>query len=140
MSSQLTTGSGLPLSPIYPMAVVGTGFAGSIRPDSTGAPLYDAPPGLHINPSAFAPPQPGHWGNAGRNIITGPAQFALDASLARTFRLTDRFNLEFRAEATNVLNHVTYRSWVTAITSTQFGLPDTANAMRTIRSNFLVRF
>ena len=30
----------------------GTGVTGSIRPDYTGAPLYDAPAGLFLNPPA----------------------------------------------------------------------------------------
>jgi hypothetical protein len=140
LASQVTAGSGLPLTPIYPVAVQGTGWTGSIRPDYTGAPLYDAAGGLSLNPAAYAAPLPGLWGNAGRNSITGPPQFSLNASMVRTFRLTDRFSLDLRLESVNALNHVTYRSWSTAITSAQFGRPDFANAMRTVRTNLQVRF
>ena len=55
----------------------GTGVTGSIRPMYTGAPLYDAPPGFFLNPAAYVAPPPGQWGNAGRDTITGPAQFIL---------------------------------------------------------------
>ncbi len=110
-----------------------------IRPDYTGAPLYDAPPGLHLNPAAYIAPASGQWGNAGRNSITGPAQFNLNASLARTFQMTDRYSLDVRVDATNALNHVTYPNWNTTV-GTLFGLPSTANAMRSVQTTVRVRF
>jgi hypothetical protein len=139
-TTQVTAGSGLPLTPVYLSAVRGTGVTGSIRPDYTGTDVYDAPDGLHLNPQAFAPPASGQWGTAGRNSITGPSQFSLNASMSRTFRLGDRWNADLRIDATNALNHVTYPAWVVNITSAQFGLPATANGMRTLRTSFRVRF
>lgn len=139
IATQITAGSGLPLTPVYVAAVNGTGITGSIRPDYTGAPVYDAPAGLALNPAAYAAPA-GHWGNAGRNSIIGPAQFAAGASLGRTFRLSDRVSLDLRIDAANALNHVTYPNWNTNITSAQFGLPTTANAMRTVQTTLRARF
>jgi len=63
-------------------------------------------------------------GKRGRDSITGPYQFSLNASLSRTFRLTDRLNLDLRVGCTNALNHVTFQSWNTTVGSTQFGLPN----------------
>jgi hypothetical protein len=140
LSGTLKAGSGLPLTPAYPLAVQGTGFSGSLRPDYTGASLYDTPGGLHLNPAAYTAPSSGSWGNAGRNSITGPPQFSLDASLSRTVRLLDRFSCDLRVEATNVLNRVTYSRWDTGVGSTLFGLPASANAMRSVRSSVRVRF
>ena len=138
--STITAGTGLPLTPVYPVNSAGTGFTGYLRPQVTGAPLYAAPAGLFLNPAAFAPPIPGQWGNAGRNSITGPSQFVLGASLARTFQLSDRFSLDLRADANNALNHVTYPSWNTTVGGGLFGLPPYANAMRTLQTNVRVRF
>ncbi|MFZ0933659.1 MAG: TonB-dependent receptor [Bryobacteraceae bacterium] len=135
-----TAGTGMPLTPIYLAAVNGTGVTGSIRPDYTGAPLYSATGGRNLNPAAYTAPPLGEWGNAGRNSITGPAQFNLNASMARTFRVTDRWNADLRFDATNVLNHVTYPNWVTTVTSSQFGLPLTANAMRAMQVTLRLRF
>jgi len=140
VASQISAGSGLPQTPVYFAAVPGTGITGTIRPDSTGAPLYRAPAGLFLNPAAYAAPQPGQWGNAGRNSIIGPTQFSLHASLGRAFRLSDRYNLDFRVDATNVLNHVNYTAWNTVINGAQFGLPAAANPMRSIETNLRVRF
>ena len=83
-------------------------MTGIIRPDFTGVSAYDAPPGFFLNSAAYAAPAPGHWGNAGRNSISGPAQFNLNASLGRTFRVHDRIALDLRVDSANVINHVTF--------------------------------
>jgi hypothetical protein len=140
VSTQITKGSGRPLTPVYPSAVRGTGMTGSIRPDYTGASIYAAPAGLFLNPAAVAPPAQGRWGNAGRNSIIGPGQFTLNASMSRVFRFGDRLSGEFRLESLNALNHVTFTSWNTTTASAQFGLPVSANAMRTVQSTFRLRF
>jgi hypothetical protein len=60
-----------------------------------------------FNPSAFVPNNsPTSIGNIGRteSWLRGPGLWQFDPSLARTFRLTERFNLEVRVEAENVFN------------------------------------
>jgi hypothetical protein len=47
-------------------------------------------------------------GNSGRNIIDAPGYKDLDLGLARSFRLTERFSLQFRGEASNALNTVSF--------------------------------
>ncbi len=138
--TNINAGSGLPLTPLYGAATRGTSVTTSIRPDFTGAALYDAPAGRALNPAAVAAPQSGQWGNAGRNSIEGPGQFTINASMARTFRLTDRLNADFRIDATNPLNHVTYPNWNVVVNSAQFGLPATANPMRSLQATMRVRF
>ena len=137
LSSQLTAGSGSPLTPVFLAPVSGTGMTGSLRPNVTGAPLYISG---NLNPAAFAEPTTGEWGNAGRNIITGPGQFALNASVTRTFRLNERVSMDLRVDSTNVLNHVTYPGWNTTVHSSQFGLPSRANGMRTLQPSLRIRF
>ena len=136
----ITAGSGLPLTPIYLAAVNGTGVTGSIRPQYTGAPLYSAPQGLFLNPAAYTAPLTGQWGNAGRNSITGPAQFSLNASMGRTFRVNDRLNLDLRIDSTNALNNVTFTNWNTTVTSAQFGAATAANVMRSVQTTLRLRF
>jgi hypothetical protein len=137
---QLNIGSGLPLTPVYFAAVKGTGVTGNLRPDVTGASVTDAPPGFFLNPAAFRVPAQGQWGNAGRNSIAGPAQFSLNSSLSRSFIWRDRYTIDLRVDATNVLNHVTVRSWNTTITSAQFGLPSVVNPMRSVQTTLRLRF
>ena len=140
VTSNITAGSGLPLTPVYPASVVRTGVNGSIRPEYTGAPLYDAPPGLFLNPAAYMIPPAGLWGNAGRDSITGPSRFSLNGSMARTFRMSDRMNADLRIDSTNTLNHVVYNSWNTVLGNAQFGLPTGANGMRDVQVTMRVRF
>ncbi len=128
----ITAGSGLPETPVYLAAVPGTGVTGTIRPDYIG--------GFNLNLAAYTAPLPGQWGNAGRNSITGPGQFNVNASLGRTFRVSDRLNLDLRFDATNALNHVTFTAWNTIVNSAQFGSPAAANAMRSIQTTLRLRF
>jgi hypothetical protein len=74
----------------------------------------------------------------------------MNASLARTFRISDRYSGDLRIDAANVLNHPVFSSWGTLICparqqdqscySSQFGLPNNANAMRSVQTTFRVRF
>jgi hypothetical protein len=127
------------VTPVHFATVGGTGVIGSLRPDLTGVP-NDPPAGMYANREAFAAPARGQWGNAPRNSITGPRTFSLDASIMRTFRVNARLNMDWRLEATNVLNRVTYSGVNALIASPQFGLTNRANEMRKIRVSLRVRF
>ncbi len=71
----------------------------------------------YVNPACFAfpsfDPVTGltHLGTAGRNSIIGPGLQDFDTSLVKNTkipRISESFNLQFRAELFNVLNHVNY--------------------------------
>lgn len=54
-------------------------------------------------------PRQHRFGTAGRGIaVYGPGRLNLDAGLTRHFKLTERFDLQFRATGLNVLNHPTW--------------------------------
>ncbi len=136
ITSNINTSSGTPLTPIYSQTVAGTGVVGPIRPLYTGADVYAASSGHFLNSAAYAQPLAGSWGNAGRDSIIGPNRFSLDGSMARTFSTT----LDLRVDATNALNHVAYTSWVTNISSSQFGLPNPPSSMRSLKLTLRWRF
>lgn len=73
----------------------------------------------YVNLSCFTFPNPGTLrGNAGRNSIVGPGLEDLDASVFKNNfipRVSEAFNVQFRAEFFNVLNHA------------NFGPPNTTN-------------
>jgi trimeric autotransporter adhesin len=138
--TQIGAGSGLPLTPVYLAAVPGTGYTGTIRPDRTGAPIAASLGVQHLNPLAYTPPVTGQWGTAGRNSITGPGQFSLDAALARTFRPSGRLFFDAKVEATNVLNHPVFTGWDTSVNSSQFGVPVSPNSMRSVETTLRLRF
>lgn len=139
-TSQLTAGSGTPLTPTLFSPLRGTGIIGATRPSLTGAPLTPADDETYANAAAFTTPAPGEWGDAPRNLISGPSQFSMNASVARTFRVGERINMDFRIDAINVLNRVTWAGVNTLINSSQFGLPNRTNDMRKIRTSLRFRF
>ncbi len=136
----LSFGTGLPETPLYPAAVPGTGDTNIIRPDLTGAPIYRSGSGVYLNAAAFAPPAAGQWGTAGRDSITGPDQFTLNSSLARTFRPHGKIYLDVVVNSTNTLNHATFSSWINNVNSAQFGQPAGTNPMRSLQLTMHLRF
>ena len=44
------------------------------------------------------------FGNSGRNILRGPGTKQIDLSLFKSFAITEKRRVEFRAEAFNALN------------------------------------
>jgi hypothetical protein len=139
ITSQVIAGSGLPFTPIYLAPVGGTGLVGSLRPSLTGASTAPAH-GRYLNPDAYAPPQPGRWGDTPRNSVTGPRSFSFDLGVARTFELTSRLTFDWRLDATNVLNRETYTGVNAILGSAQFGRPNQANSPRRIVSTARLRF
>jgi len=62
----------------------------------------------YLNPAAFVTNPTGTYGNVGRNSVRGPGNFSFDLSLVRTFAYKERYKLQFRAEAFNILNHTNF--------------------------------
>ena len=75
----------------------------------------------YFNPSAFAQPAFGTYGNLGRNSIQGPGLVRLDMGLTRTFRVRESHGIEFRAEAFNAPNHVIPADPNVTLNSVNFG-------------------
>ncbi len=111
----LTLQTGLPFTPV----ITGNpSNAGQSRPNLNRTPTFTSgnralwfDTGLGAGqtwgtPAAFT------YGNAGRNILTGPGRVNWDWSLFKTFSFTERYKLQFRSEFFNLFN------------TPQFGLPN----------------
>ena len=61
-----------------------------------------------INPAAFTANPVGTYGSVGRNALRGPGYFGFDLSVSRTFKIKERYSLQVRAEAFNILNHTNF--------------------------------
>jgi hypothetical protein len=59
-----------------------------------------------FNPNAFIVPASGTFGNVGRNVLTGPGLATWDFSVLKDTHLSERLDLQFRAEIFNLLNRV----------------------------------
>jgi hypothetical protein len=76
------------------------------RPNRVGDPNEFAgrTTGKYFNTAAFAPAGPFVIGNSSRDPVRGPGLQNADVMIGKTFRITERVNMEFRAEAFNVSN------------------------------------
>jgi hypothetical protein len=61
-----------------------------------------------FNVNAFAAPTPGTFGNMGRNMVYGPRLTAINVSLHKTYKFTERLNLDLSGNAANVINHPSF--------------------------------
>ena len=59
----------------------------------------------YYDPCAFTLPPAGTYGNLGRNTVTGPKLYNVDFALTKISPVSERMNLEFRAEVFNLFNH-----------------------------------
>jgi len=80
--------------------------------------------------STGAPDRPG---TVGKNAFRGPAKSNLDASLGKSFHLFENLNFTLRAQAFNVLNHVSLGNPETEITKSTFGMITGVGSPRTVQ-------
>jgi hypothetical protein len=79
-----------------------------------------------FNTAAFVPVNQlprGIYGNAGKNVISGPAMARSDVAVMRTFRIPGREGLRFQArgELFNVFNQVNFNQPNQVVSSASFG-------------------
>lgn len=101
--------AGNPLSVLDATDTAGVGPGSGAQPwNVTGSTEVTGERGINLpwfNRDAFSRPAAGTFGNAGVSILRGPSFQNWDAALFKNFRLTERFNAQFRAEAFNFPNH-----------------------------------
>ncbi|MBI1897413.1 MAG: hypothetical protein HYS04_12950, partial [Acidobacteria bacterium] len=90
--------------------------------------------------SALTPPPAYTFGNAGRALLTGPGLANVDLSLLKNFAFTERWNLQFRAEAFNVFNHSNFDDPGRALASPNFGVITAARPARTLQLGLKLNF
>jgi hypothetical protein len=112
VNGSVTWQTGLPFTVQDQTAVSGIiGVGGNAeRPNLVKSDIRVANPtvgsaGQFLDPAAFAAPAAGTLGNAPRNLGYGPNQSVVNMSLFKTFKLGERWNLQFRTETFNLPNH-----------------------------------
>jgi hypothetical protein len=108
-----TLQSGQPFTPILRFDNSNTGNTGQgsgfDRPNLLENPrLSDRGPDRWFDTGAFAVPQPYTFGNAGRNILRGPAYASFDVSLTRQIPLSDGARLTIEAQVFNLFNRANF--------------------------------
>jgi len=107
-----------------------TGAAGTVRASVRGPVLAGFTPasngsatfvGYLQNPGVFFD-QGNTFGNLGRNVIIGPGFANLDFAVVKNTKISERFNLQFRADAFDVLNQTNFGQPGLTVGTTTFGL------------------
>ena len=80
-------------------------FSGSCTFAKTGITIPVGSAGCWFNTSAFTANGPNDFGNAGRNMLSGPGFLQFDAALGRSFQVREGKALLLRVDAFNLLNH-----------------------------------
>jgi hypothetical protein len=107
----LTSQSGMPFTVITSSDLSNTGAVN--RPFVVGDPHLSTPSvNEWFNTAAYRDSTPVDgvpaFGNAPRNDLAGPMLNNLDFGLSRNIRFRERMNIQFRAEAFNILNHASF--------------------------------
>jgi hypothetical protein len=123
------------------IVVDGSGGGGNVqRADVIGDPYANTTRTQALNPAAFAVPTPGRYGTAGAFAFHGPRISNFDVTAAKDFRLTERFNVNFRAEMFNIFNHLSYTGVNTQVGTATFGRVNGAMDPRTFEFAIRLRF
>ena len=117
--------------------------AGSQRPNVSGNP--NLPSGQRsvaewFNVADFSQPANLTFGNEGVGVIRAPGVVDFDLSLARTFRIKERFRAELRGDFFNSVNHTNLGLPGTTFGSASFGVISSAGAARQIELGARVFF
>ncbi len=94
----------------------------------------------YINRAAFTPNTRGQYGNLGAYVLTGPGQHVWDFSIFKNNRITEKLNLQFRAEFFNVFNHTNFGNPNTNLNSGNFGIITGASPAREIQFGLKLLF
>jgi hypothetical protein len=105
--------TGIPFTPVLNFDPTNTGTTARPNRVASGVlPSDQRGPQSWFDQTAFVTPAAYVFGNSGRNILTGPGFHNIDLGLSRSIGFTERWHLEFRAEAFNLFN------------TPEFGLPN----------------
>jgi hypothetical protein len=94
-----------------------------------------------FNPAAFSVPTAYNWGNSKRNVLRGPDEINLDASLEKKFPIKEGTDLLFRFEAFNSLNHPQFQIPASVIAVGGVGsITTTSNTARQLQGTLRLTF
>lgn len=86
-----------------------------------------------FNPACYVAAPPGQLGTVGRNTLQGPGFFDMDFGILKDTKLTERMNMQFRAEFFNIFNHENFSTPAAPAASATGGLITATNQGSTPR-------
>ena len=134
VSSIISAQTGFPFTPQLSYNPSNNGDTRNpVRPflnPSFQGPVILGNPSQWFNPKAFIapPPNSGFYGNVGRDTYIGPGLATWDFSVLKDTRISERLNVQFRAELFNLLNRANFNT-PNLIVFTPAGVSGTAGAI-----------
>jgi Carboxypeptidase regulatory-like domain len=137
VNSIVTLQTGFPFSPQLSYNPSNNGDTRNpVRPFANPAfsgPVIIGSPSKWFDPNAFLAPSNiaangGFYGNVGRDTLVGPGLATWDFSALKDTRITERLNIQFRAEIFNLLNRANF-NLPNAVVFTPSGVSPTAGAI-----------
>jgi hypothetical protein len=133
--------SGVPVNPTVNADIANTGDFGYERPDLVGDFHIRNPSKTEwFNTAAFASPALYTFGDSGRDILRSQFVHQFNMSLFRQFPIHEGISADFRVEAYNVFNTVTYNAPDAEMTDTTFGQISSALPSRSVHIGAYVHF
>ena len=108
--------------------------AGSQRPNLIGNPVLPSDQrtvNRWFDTSAFANPAPLTFGNSPRSGLRGAPLITTDATVGKTFLITERVKFELRGEFYNLFNHAIFNIPGFTLGAADFGVVSSARSGRT---------
>ncbi len=126
LDSMVRMRTGFPIDVRGTENLLGLGFDNLLRPTLVnGQPVWladrNVPGGRRLNAAAFAAISANGQGSLGRNALRGFGMSQVDLALRRTFVLSERIGIEFRAEVFNLLNRASPGDPVPYLQDARFG-------------------
>ena len=90
--------------------------------------------------SAVAAPAPFTFGNSSRSLVQTPGLLNISTSLLKNVRWHEHWNLQFRLESLNVLNHANFNAPGNAFGSANFGVISSAKDARVTQLGLRLEF
>src|SRR5262245_25968636 len=117
--------------------------AGAVRPNLVGDPeLPQAQQTLThwFNTAAIVDPAPLAFGNSPRAVLRGPSFVATDLTLEKAIPVSDRYTVDVRVEAYNLLNRTNFNPPGSVLGAADFGVISSARPARTVQLGARVSF
>jgi hypothetical protein len=141
LSSMFQLDTGIPFTPTVGTANLSGALSGSWRPNRIGSGTVSHPTIAEwFNPSAFQDPTPYTYGDSGRNILYGPSWRDMDLSLAKAFKIGERFRFQLRADAFDVFDVSNFGLPDAGIGDGSTGIIKTANTARNVQLGAKLEF
>jgi hypothetical protein len=110
--------------------------AGALRPNVSGDPSLPSDQrsaARWFNTSLFSQPAALTFGNSPRSVLRGAPIVTTDATVEKSFAITERWKFDLRGEFYNLLNHTIFNIPGATFGAADFGVVSSARAGRTVQ-------